>query len=311
MFYVFRDEVLSVELDDITADDLVLGYVKYGDIDKISNVFSLPSKCVDLCRNDSDFFHFDVEKTDACIFAKLKLINPSEIKVDSDSLAVFIKKNLFLIVDICDTDGSIRDKLLYTKNRFLPGEISISRIALAFLESTVLGDSKFIEHTQNEIERLEREVIENKTDKSFNLNLLSCKQTLLYMHNYYEQLLDIAQAFSDWHEDIFEESELQYFNSFCEKIKRLLDNINLLRDSVIQLRDAYNSALELTLNSSMKIFTVFTVFFSPLTLISGWYGMNFTSMKELDWRFGYLIPIVLSLSVVAILFAWFRHKKWI
>lgn len=311
MFYIFRDDVVSIDIKDISKSDLVLGYVKSSDLDSVCPVFSLPNRCVDLCKNDFDMFHFDVERNDDCIFARLKLINPSSESIDTDSLAIFIKKSLFLIVDINDTDGSIRDKLLYMKNRFAPSEMVVSRLALAFLEGAILDDSRFIEQTQNRIEELEHEVLENKTESTFNLNLLSCKQTLLYMHNYYEQLYDIAQAFIDWSEDIFDEGELGFFRSFCEKIKRLLDNIALLRDSLLQLRDAYNSALELNLNKTMKIFTVFTVFFSPLTLVSGWYGMNFISMRELQWKYGYFIPISVSLLIIVLLIFLFKRKKWI
>ncbi len=311
VYYVFNDDVLSVELEDISASDLVLGYTGIDDIESVGQYFSLPSRYVDMCRNDSDSFHFDVEKTDSCIFAKLKIINPSQNEIDSDSLAIFIKKNLFLIVDINDTNGSIRDIFLYAKNRFSPGEVSTAKLALAFLEGAVLGDNKFIEQTQLLIDDLEREVLESRAQADFSLRLLASKQTLLFMHNYYEQLLDITEAFLDWYEDIFEESELQYFRSFTERIKRLTDNISLLRDSVIQLRDAYNSALDFSLNKTMKIFTLFTVLFSPLTLITGWYGMNFSSMKELGWEYGYIIPVALSVLVVVILLIWFRHKKWI
>ena len=60
----------------------------------------------------------------------------------------------------------------------------------------------------------------------------------------------------------------------------------------------------------MKIFTVITSIFFPLTIIVGWYGMNFESMPEFKWRYGYVYVILLSVATVLALTAFGRRKKW-
>jgi magnesium transporter len=60
----------------------------------------------------------------------------------------------------------------------------------------------------------------------------------------------------------------------------------------------------------MKFFTLVTTIFFPLTVIVGWYGMNFNSMPELKWKYGYIYVITLSIFVVAILIALFKKKRW-
>ena len=50
----------------------------------------------------------------------------------------------------------------------------------------------------------------------------------------------------------------------------------------------------------MKILTVVTTVFMPLTLIAGWYGMNFTAMPELNWKYGYAAVIILSAATVSL-----------
>ena len=49
----------------------------------------------------------------------------------------------------------------------------------------------------------------------------------------------------------------------------------------------------------------------PLTLLTGWYGMNFTYMPELHWRYGYPVMVVLGVVIVAGLIYWFKRKKWL
>ena len=75
-----------------------------------------------------------------------------------------------------------------------------------------------------------------------------------------------------------------------------------------QLREAYQSQLSIQQNDLMKIFTVVTAVFLPLTLLVGWYGMNFSNMPELSWKYGYPAVIVISLVIVMICL-WIMKKK--
>jgi magnesium transporter len=59
----------------------------------------------------------------------------------------------------------------------------------------------------------------------------------------------------------------------------------------------------------MKVFTVITTIFMPLTLIVGWYGMNFKYMPELNWKYGYLTVIIASILVVSGCIFFFKKKK--
>ena len=64
-------------------------------------------------------------------------------------------------------------------------------------------------------------------------------------------------------------------------------------------------------NRIMTLLTVVTTIFMPLTLIAGWYGMNFRYMPELEWRLGYPAVIVLSAAIVAYCLILFKRKKWL
>ena len=64
------------------------------------------------------------------------------------------------------------------------------------------------------------------------------------------------------------------------------------------------------MNQTMKHLTVLTTIFFPLTIIVGWYGMNFQSMPEFLWKYGYLYVILLSVAVVLLLLWIAKKKKW-
>jgi magnesium transporter len=92
-------------------------------------------------------------------------------------------------------------------------------------------------------------------------------------------------------------------------VDRLYRNVNNLRDYVTQVREAYQAQEDINLNSIMKLFTVITAIFLPLTLIVGWYGMNFP-MPEYNLSFGYPLVIALSALVVAVCVGYFKKHDW-
>ena len=96
---------------------------------------------------------------------------------------------------------------------------------------------------------------------------------------------------------------------FTNRINRLFQGVNNLRDYVTQVREAYQAQVDINQNTLMKLFTVVTTIFLPLTLIVGWYGMNF-NMPEYSLSYGYSVVIIISISIVVICIVWFKKNKW-
>lgn len=85
-----------------------------------------------------------------------------------------------------------------------------------------------------------------------------------------------------------------------------------------QLSEDINNLLSLYLsisgqktNEVIRVLTIFSVFFMPLTFIVGIYGMNFDHLPELHWEYGYLFSIVLMIAVTLIIYMWFKRKEWL
>ncbi|NYC32004.1 CorA family divalent cation transporter [Clostridium saccharobutylicum] len=96
---------------------------------------------------------------------------------------------------------------------------------------------------------------------------------------------------------------------FTNRINRLYQSVNNLRDYVTQVREAYQAQVDIDQNKLMKLFTVVTTIFLPLTLIVGWYGMNFT-MPEYNLPYAYPVVIIISISIVVSCIVWFKKNKW-
>ncbi|MBQ2545784.1 MAG: magnesium transporter [Clostridia bacterium] len=133
---------------------------------------------------------------------------------------------------------------------------------------------------------------------------------LLDLRVHYEQLIDLGQELEENENGFFREENLRYFHMFTERVVRLQDMVTGQREYITQLRDLLQSQLDIRQNRIMTVLTVITSIFMPLTLIAGWYGMNFRYMPELEWKYSYPVLILISVAIVVVCLVWFRKKKW-
>ena len=128
---------------------------------------------------------------------------------------------------------------------------------------------------------------------------------------HYEQLLDFGQELEENENSFFKQDNLRYFRLFSNRIDRLRDSAVAISDHASQIRDIYKAHLDIKQNRIMTVLTIVTTIFMPLTLIAGWYGMNFRYMPELDSEWGYPIAITVSLLIVVGSLVFFKLKKWL
>lgn len=92
------------------------------------------------------------------------------------------------------------------------------------------------------------------------------------------------------------------------KFQNMFDSLS---ENIHQLLSIYFSASSQKTNEIMRILTIFSVFFMPLTFIVGVYGMNFDFMPELHWKFGYPSVMVSMVLVIVIIYSWFKRNRWL
>jgi magnesium transporter len=92
---------------------------------------------------------------------------------------------------------------------------------------------------------------------------------------------------------------------------KLLNIYDQIHEDVSNLVNFYLSISAQKTNDVIKVLTIFSVFFMPLTFVVGIYGMNFENMPELKMRYGY--PILLGIMVLLSggIYLWFRRKRWL
>ena len=103
-------------------------------------------------------------------------------------------------------------------------------------------------------------------------------------------------------------SEMQDIRDSQIKLQLFYDQMT---EDALNLVSMYMSISANKTNDVMKILTIFSAYFLPLTFIVGVYGMNFDFMPELGWQYGYPMVIGFMLLVFIVIYIWFRRKKWL
>jgi len=96
-----------------------------------------------------------------------------------------------------------------------------------------------------------------------------------------------------------------------DHVIQVIDNVEMFREMSSSILDIYLSSTSYKLNEIMKVLTIISTIFIPLTFIVGLYGMNFKYFPEIDWKYGYLFVWGIMLGVTTLMLYYFKKKKWL
>ncbi|WML39270.1 magnesium/cobalt transporter CorA [Neobacillus sp. OS1-2] len=134
-------------------------------------------------------------------------------------------------------------------------------------------------------------------------DLLSLRHTVTPMRDLLYRILNSKRLTSI-------EGKIAYFSDIYDHLLKLSEMIEASRELTTDIRDSYISINANETNHVMKVLTVITTIFMPLTFIVGIYGMNFHYMPELTWKYGYFGSLILMFIIAVGMTLWFTKKGW-
>ena len=148
-------------------------------------------------------------------------------------------------------------------------------------------------------------------DNRIPTRITEMRDELRDLDDHYEHLMDLAEVWEDNENGFFTYENLRYFRLLYSRLDKLRDQAATLREQALQMLDLYKMRLDIRTNHIMTVLTVVTAIFAPLTLIAGWYGMNFANMPELTWAWGYPLVFVVCLVIAVGCLIYFKRKRWL
>lgn len=305
MFYQLEDEAVGISAQEINSSILTLGYISEKELEKLYKSLGFSARAYEECVKKNSIFSSRLELFDSY----------AVIRLDVDELncrvTLLVSKNLVLAVTNDDKKRSLRDAFMSLVSKINCSSATEEKAVGLFLEEIMNSRKSDLEELQQRLNSLEEAVFGESTENDFNKSLLEIKNGLLCFRSLCEQVIEICEGLSESENRLFDGGEKGSLKANSARADRFKEKIDLLRDSVNHIWDSYQAFLDIRLNQSMKRFTLLTTVFFPITIIVGWYGMNFKYMPELSWKYGYAYVAALTVAVVAALFIWLKKRKWL
>lgn len=232
--------------------------------------------------------------------------NSGHRKNQSPYILIYLdEEDLFFFCEDDETAERVRAVMGPEKPEALSNGMQLYR----FFSRLMRDDRQHLEQLEEEITDTENQVLAG-SQRTYLDKIVAWRKELLGMKQYYDQLSVILDELEANDNDLLPNAVVRRMAILGNRSYRLSNGVINLREYVAQMREAYQSQLSIQQNELMKIFTVVAAVFMPLTLLVGWYGMNFTNMPELHWQYGYPVVIVISILLCIGMIWYFRKKKW-
>lgn len=259
---------------------------------------SLAAEKIEYCK---------AEMLPGCVIGTLVVPDKSAPLHDSLKLAYYLEKNRLILID---ENGHI----LETLNCFLESEFldtsGTSHFFFSFLESLIQDDMVFLQNFEKRLAVME-ESLADTLPRELKRNVMTGRRELLVLHSYYQQLMDMCEILSENENHFFPKNFTSHFNRLSGRIDRLYDHTQILREYALQIREMHQTQVDIRQNETMRLLTVVSTIFFPLSLLTGWYGMNFRYMPELRNPYAYFVLIAVCVLITALEIWYFKKKGWL
>ncbi|MCD7906021.1 MAG: cobalt transporter [Clostridiales bacterium] len=244
-----------------------------------------------------------MESQPECLYGALSIPPLLDVLGERYQIAYIVTAKYVVLID----NGAFASRLI---NRIRTRKVhqgeTRERFLSNFIAEFISRDAEMLETYENTLMEMEYEASKG-IEEHFQSRLQPVRKQLLTLRSYYDQLTDMTRELEENEDRYFARKQLKYFGTAADRAERLKDRTGYLLEYARQVRDAYQALVDAKQNDNMKFLTIVSTIFFPLTLITGWYGMNFENMPEL--KTGYPVIILISLAVIIICLLIFKKKK--
>ncbi|MEQ8225128.1 MAG: magnesium/cobalt transporter CorA [Candidatus Eremiobacterota bacterium] len=207
-----------------------------------------------------------------------------------------------------DIFDPLRDRIRTDKGKIR--KMGNDYLAYGLMDAIVDNYFFILEKIGDKIEDLEDELIVNPTKDTLQI-IHKLKRKLIFLRKSVWSLREVINTLVRGDSSLIHDSTDIYFRDIYDHTIQVIDTIETFRDIVSGMLDIYLSSISNKMNEIMKVLTIMSTIFIPLTFLAGIYGMNFEFMPELKWHWGYpgLWCVMLFVSILMLIN--FKFRKWI
>ncbi len=284
----------------------------YGDVEflgKFGEVFKIHSLILEDVVNSNQ--QPKVEYYDEDVFLVIKKITWEERKeIEYDQISVLLTSK-FLITfrdDKTEDFAAIRQRIEAGVKIFRKSKADY----LLYVLTDYTVDQYFlvVEELSERIEAEQESLLDDPQKEDLQKIQILKKEAYLIKHAI-RPVRESLSSLTRQESDLIDERNIIYFRDALDHVIQVHESLETQRESISTLIDIYLSSVSNRMNEVMKVLTIIATIFIPLTFIAGVYGMNFTNMPELQWRYGYFLIWGIMIVIAVLLIFYFKRKKWL
>lgn len=245
------------------------------------------------------------------IYIVLKMLYvENEHDVISEQLSLVIGSNYVLSFQEREGDyfDNIRDRIRSYKGRVR--KMGSDYLAYVLLDTIVDNYFLVLEKMEEDITLLEEKLMSSIGQVTAS-EVHHLKRDLILLRKQISPVRELVNALQRADSKLIHKVTEIYLRDLHDHVISVMDSIESFRDILSGLHDIYISSINLKMNEIMKVLTVISTIFIPLTFITGVYGMNFENMPELHWESGYFEVLAVMLVLALSMILYFKRKKWL
>ncbi len=244
------------------------------------------------------------------LLAVLKMVTYKE-SVHQEQLSLVLLKNT--VISFQEEPGgdafdTIRDRLRTSKGRVR--KHGADYLFYALMDSVVDWYFHVVDRIGEKVQIIESDLLKDNTRRTV-LQLYKLRREVINMAKHVMPLRELVNNLSRTNNNLITESYAMFHRDLEDHVTRIIDTVNSHRELLNSLMDLYLSFNSHKMNEVMKVLTIISTVFIPVTFIVGVYGMNFENMPELKSPYGYAIVWALMIGIMSGLVYYFRRKKWL
>ncbi len=228
---------------------------------------------------------------------------------DIEQISLVLGKNF--VISFCEKDTDIFAPVIKRLSLSAGRIRKLGTDYLMYCLLDIIVDNYFtvLEDFSEEIEVAEDELIVQSTSKTLK-TIHKLKRQVLFLHKAVWPLRDVLSSLERGESELINESTNIFIRDLYDHVVQAMDTTETIRDILSSMLDIYLSSTSNRMNEIMKVLTIISTVFMPLSFIVGIYGMNIRNMPELGWTYMYPVLWGVMIAIVAFMLYYFKKKKW-
>jgi magnesium transporter len=287
----------------------VSGLQDVATLHQLGELFKIDALDLEVIANTTE--RPNVEEREQYIFAVLKSmqLEAQTQEVVIEQISVVLGKNYLL--SFHETSPTMFEPLY---QRIVASGNQIGKFTPDYLFFTIcdfLIDNYFslFENVGETVETIEDELISSPSVACQQL-IYKLKRRLFYVKKIVWPTREVIGTLQSSLHPLITDNSRSYFRNIHDHTVQIIETIESLMDLTSNMMDLYLSTVSNRLNEIMKVLTIFSAIFIPITFLAGVYGMNFKGIHEYSWNYGYAAFWAVTICITIVMLLFFRHKKW-